>query len=39
LRRASLPLVCTIEQNGKPAVTFEGEYVVHRKEMPRAPQT
>jgi thioesterase domain-containing protein len=27
--RASLPLVCTIDADGKPAVTFEGKYVVH----------
>jgi thioesterase domain-containing protein len=37
--RASLPLVCTIDQDGKRAVIFEGEYVVQRKEEPRAPQT
>jgi thioesterase domain-containing protein len=33
--RASLALVCTIEQDGKQAVTFEGDYVVHAKEEPR----
>jgi thioesterase domain-containing protein len=27
--RASLPLVCTIDSDGKGAVTFEGKYVVH----------
>jgi thioesterase domain-containing protein len=37
--RASLPLVCTIDQDGKRAVTFEGEYVVHLKETSRAPQS
>ena len=37
--RASLPLLCTIDQDGKPAVIFEGEYVVHRKEEPPAAQT
>jgi thioesterase domain-containing protein len=37
--RASLPLVCTIDQDGKRAVAFEGEYVVHRNETPRGPQT
>jgi thioesterase domain-containing protein len=37
--RASLALVCTIDQDGKRAVTFEGEYVVHRKDEPRAPQS
>jgi thioesterase domain-containing protein len=35
--RASLPLVCTIDQDGKRAVTFEGEYVVHRKGESRGP--
>ena len=34
--RASLPLVCTIDQDGKRAVSFEGEYVVHTREGPRA---
>jgi thioesterase domain-containing protein len=29
--RASLPLACTIDQDGKHAVAFDGEYVVHRK--------
>ena len=37
--RATLPLVCTIDQDGKRAVTFEGEYVVHMKAEPRAAQT
>jgi thioesterase domain-containing protein len=37
--RASLPLVCTIDQDGKRAVTFEGEYVVQTKKEPRATQT
>ena len=37
--RASLPLVCTIDQDGKRAVIFEGEYVVQRKEEPAARQT
>ena len=36
--RASLPLVCTIDQDGKRAVTFEGEYVVHGKGEPRGPK-
>ena len=36
--RASLPLVCTIDQAGKRAVLFEGEYVVHTREE-RAAQT
>jgi thioesterase domain-containing protein len=27
--RASLPLACTIDADGKAAVTFEGKYVVH----------
>jgi thioesterase domain-containing protein len=34
--RASLPLVCTIDQDDKRAVTFEGEYVVHSKKGPSA---
>jgi thioesterase domain-containing protein len=34
--RASLPLVCTIDQDGKRAVLFEGEYVVHMKAGPHA---
>jgi thioesterase domain-containing protein len=34
--RASLPLVCTIDQDDKRAVTFEGEYVVHSKKEPHA---
>ena len=29
--RASLPLVCTVDANGKRAVTFEGTYVVHAR--------
>jgi thioesterase domain-containing protein len=29
--RARLPLVCTIDSNGKRAVTFEAEYVVHAR--------
>jgi thioesterase domain-containing protein len=29
--RASLPLVCTIEADGKAAVTFEAKYVVHTR--------
>ncbi len=29
--RASLPLACTIDQDGKRAVAFDGEYVVHLK--------
>ena len=29
--RASLPLACTIDQDGKRAVSFDGEYVVHLK--------
>jgi len=37
--RASLPLVCTIDHDGKRAVIFEGEYVVHMKAEPRAAQT
>jgi thioesterase domain-containing protein len=37
--RASLPLVCTIDQDGKRAVIFEGEYVVHTKKEPRAAQS
>jgi thioesterase domain-containing protein len=37
--RASLPLVCTIDQDGKRAVTFEAEYIVHTKHEPRAAQT
>jgi thioesterase domain-containing protein len=37
--RASLPLVCTIDHDGKRAVVFEGEYVVHAKAEPRAAQT
>jgi thioesterase domain-containing protein len=37
--RASLPLVCTIDHDGKPAVIFEGEYVVHRKDKPPSQQT
>ena len=36
--RASLPLVCTIDHDHRPAVIFEGEYVVQRKDEPRAPQ-
>jgi thioesterase domain-containing protein len=28
--RATVPLVCTIEVDGKTAVTFEGDYVVRR---------
>jgi thioesterase domain-containing protein len=28
--RASVPLVCTIDMSGKRAVTFDGDYVVHR---------
>jgi thioesterase domain-containing protein len=36
--RASLPLVCTIDQDGKRAVIFEGEYVVHGKETPGTPR-
>jgi len=36
--RATLPLVCTIDQDDKRAVTFEGEYVVHGKGEPRRPQ-
>jgi len=37
--RASLRLGCTIDQDGKPAVIFEGEYVVHTKAEPRAAQS
>ena len=37
--RASLPLACTIDQDGKRAVSFEGEYVVHTKEGSRAQET
>lgn len=33
--RASLALVCTIDQDDKRAVTFEGEYVVHSRSEPR----
>jgi thioesterase domain-containing protein len=33
--RTSVALVCTIEQDGKRAVTFEGEYVVHAKREPQ----
>jgi thioesterase domain-containing protein len=32
--RADVPLVCTIDQDDKRAVTFEGEYVVHSKKEP-----
>jgi thioesterase domain-containing protein len=34
--RASLPLVCTLDQDGRRAVTFEGEYVVHKRKEPQA---
>jgi thioesterase domain-containing protein len=34
--RASLALVCTIDQDDKRAVTFEGEYIVHSRMEPRA---
>jgi thioesterase domain-containing protein len=34
--RASLPLTCTIDQHGKHAVRFDGEYVVHSKHGPPA---
>ena len=34
--RASLELVCTVDQDGKRAVTFDGEYVVHSKKEPHA---
>jgi thioesterase domain-containing protein len=37
--RASLSLVCTIDHDGKRAVTFEGEYVVHSKAAPHAAQS
>jgi thioesterase domain-containing protein len=37
--RATLPLLCTIDQDGKPAVIFEGEYVVHKKDETRAAKT
>jgi len=33
--RATLPLACTIDQDGKRAVAFEGEYVVHLKKESR----
>ena len=32
--RASLSLTCTIDQDGKHAVTFDGEYVAHSREAP-----
>jgi len=35
-RRASFTLVCTIDQHGKNAVTFDGDYVVHSREQPHA---
>jgi thioesterase domain-containing protein len=34
--RATLPLACTIDQDDKRAVAFDGEYVVHAQEEPHA---
>jgi hypothetical protein len=29
--RATVPLICTIDSDGRTAVTFEGDYVVRRQ--------